>query len=469
VSAAEQVAMQQRNDERRTRRLLRAAFGVIAASLLLSLVLGYFQWSTAQSSAAAIQSQAVTSVRLIERMSFDLQRERILIDRHIFEHEPPQLAAIEQQIATVKGDIAAAAREYAPMAGFGGDASAWFGLLRDIAIAERQAMAAIERSRGNNDAEAMQIMIAAEPAFEAVWGDVREMIERNQHAADRARERAADLEFSVVEVRFGLAAIILLITLLVGRRLTRIISDNEGRLRQQTIELQDKNRELDAFAGRVSHDLRGPLNTINLTASLLAERAPGEAAATAILRRGVAQMTGLVDDLLALSRAGNPTDGAVARTEAAAASVETDLRPRVSEAGGTLRVDVAPAAVRCSDGLLRQVLWNLGENAVKYRSPGVPPAIAVVGRVTGTGYELRVSDNGVGMSAEDARRAFEPFFRARRTQSVAGTGLGLAIVRRVVEASGGTVSVESQPDHGTAITLRFALAPADGASVPGAA
>jgi signal transduction histidine kinase len=180
-------------------------------------------------------------------------------------------------------------------------------------------------------------------------------------------------------------------------------------------------------------------------------------------------MTGLVDDLLALSRAGNPTDGAVARTEAAAASVETDLRPRVSEAGGTLRVDVAPAAVRCSDGLLRQVLWNLGENAVKYRSPGVPPAIAVVGRVTGTGYELRVSDNGVGMSVEDARRAFEPFFRARRTQSVAGTGLGLAIVRRVVEASGGTVSVESEPDHGTAITLRFALAPADGASVSGAA
>jgi signal transduction histidine kinase len=181
-------------------------------------------------------------------------------------------------------------------------------------------------------------------------------------------------------------------------------------------------------------------------------------------------MTSLVDDLLTLSRAGGLTDGAVARPEAVAASVEADLRPRVSEAGGTLRVDVQPAAIRCSDGLLRQALWNLGENAVKYRRPDVPPVIALVGRATSTGYELRVSDNGLGMSAEDTCRVFEPFFRGKRTQDIAGTGLGLAIVRRIVEASGGTVVADSEPDHGTAITLRFLVAPApDSASMPGAA
>jgi signal transduction histidine kinase len=153
-----------------------------------------------------------------------------------------------------------------------------------------------------------------------------------------------------------------------------------------------------------------------------------------------------------------------------AATVEADLRPKVSEAGGTLRVDVQPAAIRCSDGLLRQALWNLGENAMKYRRPDVPPEIVLVGRATTTGYELRVSDNGLGMSAEDTHRAFEPFFRGKRTQAIAGTGLGLAIVRRVVEASGGAVVADSQPDRGTAITLRFLLAPApDTASLPGAA
>ncbi len=314
------------------------------------------------------------------------------------------------------------------------------------------------------------MLIAVEPAFEAVSRGVQTLVDLNQAAAAAARERAAKLEFDVLYVLLALAAAILLITLVVGRQLTRIIADNERRLGQQTIELQDKNRELDAFAGRVSHDLRGPLNTIHLAAALLAERVPGEAARTAIVQRGVAQMTRLVDDLLALSRAGGPTDGDVARPETVAASVEADLRPQVSEAGGTLRVDVQPAAIRCSDGLLRQALWNLGENAVKYRRPDVPPVIAVVGRATSTGYELRVSDNGVGMSDEDTRHAFEPFFRAKRTQAITGTGLGLAIVRRIAEASGGTVAADSRPDHGTVITLRFLLAPPpDDASLPGAA
>ena len=447
-------------DERNTRRMLRAAFGGIAALLLVSQVLGYLRWKAAQDTVAEIEGDALTSVRLIGRMSYDFQRERILIDRHIFEHEAPQMAAIERQIAAVKDDWAAAARDYAPLTNYDGEATAWAALNRDVEIAQQHAAAAIQLSRDNRDSEAAQVLVAAEPVFDAVSRGVQRLVDVNQSAATEAREHAARLEADVLYVLLALAAAILLITLVVGRQLTRLISDNERRLGQQTIELQSKNRELDAFAGRVAHDLRGPLSTINLAASVIAERAPHEAATAAILQRGVTQMTGLVDDLLALSRAGGPSDGAVAHPEVVAAMIEADLRSKVSEAGGTLRVDVQPAEIRCSDGLLRQALWNLGENAVKYRRPDVPPAIALVGRTTTTGYELRVSDNGLGMSTEDTRRAFEPFFRGKRTQAIAGTGLGLAIVRRIVEASGGTVVADSQPDHGTAITLRFPLASA---------
>jgi two-component system, OmpR family, sensor kinase len=461
--------MQQWKDERRTRMMLRIAFGGIAALLLASLILGYFQWRAAQDSVEAIEGNATASVRLIGRMSYDVQRERILIDRHIFEHEAAQMAAVERQIDAVKDDYAAAARQYAPLAVFDNEAAAWFALTSDVATAERELIGAVRLSRVNRDSEAAAALIAAEPALEAVSRDVKALIDLNQAAADRARVRAAELEGNVLKIRLGEAAAILLITLVAGRRLTRIISDNERKLGQQTIELQSRNRELDAFAGRVAHDLRGPLNTINLAASLLAERAPHEDATTVILQRGVAQMASLVDDLLALSRAGVPAEGAVARPEAAAATVAADLGARVSEAGGTLRVDVEPAAIRCSDGLLRQALWNLGENAVKYRRRDAPLVIVLVGRPASAGYELRVSDNGLGMSAEDARRAFEPFFRGKSTQGIAGTGLGLAIVRRIVEACGGTVSADSQPGHGTTITLRFPLAPAPGrASSPGA-
>jgi signal transduction histidine kinase len=457
-------------DERHTRTMLRAAFGGIAALLVVSQILGYFRWNAAQSTVATIEGDALASVQLIGRMSYDIQRERILVCRHVLERDAARMAAIEQQIAVVRDDWAAAARAYAPLAAYEGEAEAWAALNRDVAVAEHQAAAVLQLARGDHDSEAAQLLIAADPAFDAVSRGVQTLVGLNQAAAARARAHAAKLEADVLYVLLALAAAILLITLVVGRQLTRLISDNERRLRQQTVELQSKNHELDAFAGRVAHDLRGPLNTIHLTASLIAERVPHEVTATAILQRGVTQMTGLVDDLLALSRAGGPGDGAVARPETVAASVEADLRPKVSEAGGTLRVDVQPAAIRCSDGLLRQALWNLGENAVKYRRPDVPPVIALTGRATGAGYELRVSDNGLGMSVEDTRRAFEPFFRGKRTQAIAGTGLGLAIVRRIVEASGGTVSAESEPEHGTAITLRFRLTPASGdASRSGAA
>jgi signal transduction histidine kinase len=127
----------------------------------------------------------------------------------------------------------------------------------------------------------------------------------------------------------------------------------------------------------------------------------------------------------------------------------------VKEAGGELLVDVEPARVRCSEGLLRQVLWNLGENAVKYRRHSVTPRIELVGRGAGATYQFRVSDNGAGMSAEDARRAFEPFYRGAQTGEAPGTGLGLAIVKRVIQAAGGALTVDSKPGQGS--TFRFTL------------
>jgi signal transduction histidine kinase len=436
--------------------MLRMAFGGVAGLLLASQLIGYFQWRTTQGVVATIEGNALTSVQLIGRMGFDLLRERILIGRDILEHDPLQVVALERQIATVKDDYAAAAQAYMPLVSFDGEASAWGVLTADVAKAERQAGSAIELSRANRANEAAQLLRAAEPAFEAVSRDVKSSIDINRAAAERARRHAADLEDQVAQLRLILAAATLVITLLVGRRLTQIVSDNERRLGQQTIELHDKNRELDAFAGRVAHELRGPLNTISLAAEVLAEQLP--AGTTATMDRGVTRMSTLVTDLLELSRAGGATRSAAVRADRVVASIAADLRARVDEAGGTLQTDVKAAVIQCSEGLLRQALWNLGENAVKYRRPEVAPVVTFLGRVVGTSYEIRVEDNGIGMSADDARRAFEPFFRSKRTQAIAGTGLGLAIVRRIVEASGGTVTAESQLNHGTTIVLRIPLA-----------
>jgi signal transduction histidine kinase len=126
--------------------------------------------------------------------------------------------------------------------------------------------------------------------------------------------------------------------------------------------------------------------------------------------------------------------------------------------GGTVDVDVEPATVHGSEGLLRQALWNLLDNAMKYRKPDFPIVIGIRGRVAAGAYELSVSDNGIGMSEDDARNACEPFYRAFRSHETPGTGLGLSIVKRVVEASGGSVTVTSKIDEGTSFTMALSLA-----------
>src|SRR5262249_4062412 len=139
------------------------------------------------------------------------------------------------------------------------------------------------------------------------------------------------------------------------------------------------------------------------------------------------------------------------------AKVREDFMEHFSEVA-TLREDVEPAGVKYSEELLRQVLWNLVDNGVKYRRDDVDAAIRVAGRTTEGFYELQVSDNGLGMMPEEARRVFDPFYRAQRARDVSGTGLGLAIVKRIVEAGGGRVSIETALGRGTTFVLHLPLA-----------
>src|SRR5262249_38113924 len=159
-----------------------------------------------------------------------------------------------------------------------------------------------------------------------------------------------------------------------------------------------RNRDLDAFAGRVAHDLRGPLNTVRLAGEQGFASGPGASVAPSgeawnIFKRGIRRMEQLIDDLLMLPRIDAEMPGLVTEVAAVASFIEADLAPKVKEVSGTLQMQVQPAKVRCGEGLLRDVLWNLGENAVKYRRPDVPLRVDLVGHVSHDQYELSVSDN----------------------------------------------------------------------------
>jgi signal transduction histidine kinase len=217
-------------------------------------------------------------------------------------------------------------------------------------------------------------------------------------------------------------------------------------------------RTQDEFVADASHQLRSPLAALRLRLENLeldvgpAGRA-GLEGATSELER----LSRVVDGLLALARADRAPSAVVAielapmvheRLEAWAAYAE--------EHDVTLRERLAPIAALATPGRLEQVLDNLLANALDVAPGGTEIVIAVSARDGSA--ELRVSDEGPGLTETQRTRAFDRFWRAG---SHSGTGLGLAIVRRLVEADGGSAELLARAEGGIDAVVRMprALAP----------
>jgi signal transduction histidine kinase len=441
-----------------------AAFTGIAGLLTLTNGLALYETRKVQGDVRDIMENALASVELVNRMGHDVDHERLLIEAHIFERESLAMERVEAQLAVLQADYAAAARAYEPLAVFPGEARAWRQLQDDVGALRGPLAETLALSRRNQDAEARAALVALESQFAVIDREEAHLIDINQQAAAGAQARVRRLQRSSTVLFAVLALLGAALSVAVGLWVTRLVRQREDESRGYAALLETRNHELDAFAGRVAHDLRGPLTTINLAASVLTQRAPAAGDTVAILRRGVVRMESLSQDLLALSRLAAEAPAGVADPSLVTSQLREELAARPDAEQVTLRVAVEPAQVHCAEGLLRQVLANLADNALKYRREGGGALVEISGGVVGQGYELRVADNGIGMSCDEARQAFDPFFRALRVRETPGTGLGLSIVKRVVEASGGTIAVESQPDAGTTFVIRLALARAEAAA-----
>jgi signal transduction histidine kinase len=311
-------------------------------------------------------------------------------------------------------------------------------------------------SRQNEDRAARGVMAGVESHFEQIDQDLDELIAINNRGAHASLARYGDIQRQLIStlVIDGLAS--LLLTVLVGLWAWREVAGREEEMTVTTDSLRVQNRELDAFAGRVAHDIRGVLTTISIATATVCQTMPPDDRSAEILRRGARRMEALVDDLLAFARADAAGFGQCDPAEILA-QVRHDLAPRLEPKRASLHVSVAPAEVVCHGGLLRQAVTNLIDNAMKYHREGVAPEIHVVGATFEGGYELRVTDNGLGMSKEEIERAFEPFYRSSRVHELPGNGLGLSIVKRVVDTIGGSVSVESRLGEGTTFVMRLQL------------
>ncbi len=121
--------------------------------------------------------------------------------------------------------------------------------------------------------------------------------------------------------------------------------------------------------------------------------------------------------------------------------------------GVSLRFDLEAEAVEWFPGRLRHILDNLFSNALRYRDPGKEEAwVRLSVRISPARYEIRITDNGVGLPVENPARMFDLFYRAAPTRA-AGLGVGLPVAKLLVEQSGGTLTVDSGEGRGTSFLV----------------
>ena len=295
-----------------------------------------------------------------------------------------------------------------------------------------------------------------------------------------------------------------------GHSLNAMLSQIETAFHAQEESEQAAHRSEDRmrrFIADASHELRTPLTTIRGFAEYYRQRgglrklqnqnqlsgtspagstAPDGSAEDGLtpqdldrimqrLEAEASRMGLLVEDLLTLARLDQQRPLNIAPVDLLTLAADAVQDARMVAPGRPIDLNVAPGAAFLVDGdeaRLRQVIGNLLNNALTHTPPDTPVRVKIASGMLDhatPAVVLDVEDDGPGMSADQAQRVFERFYRAdqARNRASGGTGLGLAIVDGLVAAHGGTVSVRTAPGAGADFQVRLPLSPDARAAEPG--
>ena len=328
---------------------------------------------------------------------------------------------------------------------------------------------------------------------EESFATVQELVEINLTQARDARRRAGGIDRLADALGLGIGLLVLAIVVVVlswlrtrafapvfalARAMDRFQDGDHGARAPETgaLELREMARRFNEMAGAISrrrkdqmaflagvaHDLRNPLQALHLSTAAIQPGTPlpSEPAIRHIIElidRQLGQVDRMVGDFIDTAR--------IESGQLELRLESCDLRPIVRHSVELfqstseqdrfdVRVPDHEIISRCDPVRVEQVLTNLVSNAAKYSAPATRISIALEGR--GDEAVLSVTDQGIGITPEDVRRVFEPFRRsATSRESFPGVGLGLFVVRRIVQAHGGRIEVESQRGRGSTFRIRL--------------
>ena len=235
---------------------------------------------------------------------------------------------------------------------------------------------------------------------------------------------------------------------------------NDG-LGQLYTELDETSRHKSEFLASMSHELRTPLNAVIGFSEVLQERLFGElndkqAEYVADIHTSGKHLLALINDILDLSKIEAGRMDLQLSTFALAELMQNAvalMRERATRQGIALTLEVDPSVgvIDADERKLKQMLFNLLTNAIKFTGRG--GHVTVTARAAGDEVVVCVRDDGAGIAPADQARIFEAFEQASASHAQEGTGLGLALSRRFIELHGGRLEVVSEPGNGSTFTV----------------
>lgn len=214
------------------------------------------------------------------------------------------------------------------------------------------------------------------------------------------------------------------------------------------------------FSANVSHELKTPLTSISGFAELMSQGLvpPDKVREFSLdIQKECTRLTNLVEDIIDLSRLEEGGDMTWEDIDlyTLCDDVLQSLEPVAKRQAVTLRLAGESLQVRGVYQVLREMIYNLCDNAIKYNRSGGSVTVAVA-RSAGRA-SVTVADTGIGIPYEDQSRVFERFYRVDKSHSraIGGTGLGLSIVKHAAALHGAEIKLQSRPEDGTVITVLF--------------